>query len=194
MKLHTIVMLMALALISAPVTRAGLYGDGKDATSGELNDQDYWWASFDNMMLELAIKQHQPEGKIGLNLASSVRRLDDLVKKFPKHEEIAKWKKQADEVVAKIDPNASRGVSFNPGCPWDEANYAQLWVNLHWARSALKLNDYNTAASCLPNVMQNYEVMLRPDRMKDYPEDLRKWVVDSKPEADALYKQVKEKR
>ena len=35
--------------------------------------------------------------------------------------------------------------------------------------------------------------MLKPDRMKDYPEDLRKWVVDSKPEADKLYKAVKEK-
>jgi hypothetical protein len=35
--------------------------------------------------------------------------------------------------------------------------------------------------------------MLKPDRMKDYPEDLRKWVVDSKPDAEKLYKAVKEK-
>ena len=34
----------------------------------------------------------------------------------------------------------------------------------------------------------------RMDRMKDYPEDLRKWVVDSKAEAEALYAQVKSKR
>jgi hypothetical protein len=35
--------------------------------------------------------------------------------------------------------------------------------------------------------------MLRPDRMKNYPEDLRKYVEDSKPEADKLYKAVKGK-
>ena len=41
--------------------------------------------------------------------------------------------------------------------------------------------------------MQNYAIMLQPDRMKDYPEDLRKYVVDSKPDAEKLYKATKEK-
>ena len=145
------------------------------------------------MMLDIALKQHQPEGRIGLNLASSSKRLDDLAKKYPKHEEIQKWKQHAEEVQSKIDPNADRGKPFGPECPWDESNFAQLWVNLHWARVAFDAKDYTTALSCLQNVMQNYEIMLRPDRMKDYPEELRKWVVDSKPEADNLYKAVKEK-
>jgi hypothetical protein len=30
--------------------------------------------------------------------------------------------------------------------------------------------------------------------MKDYPEELRKYVIDSKPDADKLYKAIKEKR
>ena len=184
----------ASLLLIDGLCHAGLYSDDeKNATKGELNDQDYWWTKFDMMMLDLAIKQHQPEGRIGLELASTNRRLDDLAKKYPKHEEIQNWKKQVDEVQSKIDSNADRGKPFGPECPWEESNFAQLWVNLHWAHVAFEAKDYTIALSCLQNVMQNYEIMLKPDRMKDYPEDLRKWVVDSKPDADKLYKAVKEK-
>jgi len=194
-KFRSVTLAFALVFLFNPaVIKAGLYGDeAKNATSGELNDQDYWWAKFDAMMLDIALKQHQPEGRIGLNLASSSKRVDDLAKKYPKHEEIQKWKQHAEEVQSKIDPNADRGKPFGPECPWDESNFAQLWVNVHWARVAFDAKDYTTALSCLQNVMQNYEIMLRPDRMKDYPEELRKWIVDSKPEADNLYKAVKEK-
>src|SRR5881628_3367077 len=56
---------------------AGFYGhEAANATTGELNDQDYWWTKFDMMMLDLAIKQHQPEGRIAVDLASTGRRLD----------------------------------------------------------------------------------------------------------------------
>ena len=183
-----------VAMIMASAHGQGLYGDeGKNATSGDLNNQDYWWAKFDAMMLEIAIKQHQPEGHISVDLGSSIRRLDELNKKFPKHQEIAKWKARAEEVESKINPNADRRAAFGPECPWDEANFAQLWVNLHWAKVAYDAKDYNTAKSCMQNVMQNYQFMLAPDRMKHYPEELRKYVVDNKPEADNLYKAIKEK-
>jgi len=187
--------LFVAAALSIPAAPAqGLYADeGKTVTTGDLNDQDYWWAKFDAMMLELAIKQRQPQGHIAVDLASSIRRLDELTKKYPKHLEIAKWTARAKEVDAKIDPNAPRGASFSPECPWDESNFAQLWVNLHWAKVAYDAKDYQTALSDMQNVMQNYAIMLRPDRMKDYPEDLRKYVVDSKPDADKLYAAVKAK-
>jgi len=148
----------AVALLAIPSASAqGLYGDeGKNATSVDLNNQDYWWAKFDAMMLEIAIQQKQPEGHIAVDLASSIRRLDDLSKKFPKHQEIAKWKARAAEVDSKINPNADRRTSFGPECPWDEANFAQLWVNLHWAKVAYDAKDYTTAATQMQNVMQNY--------------------------------------
>lgn len=189
------VLTIAFCVLAVPSLRAqGLYGDeGKNATTGDLNNQDYWWARFDAMMLELAIKQHQPEGHIAVDLASSIRRLDDLVKKFPKHQEIAKWKARAEEVDKKIDQNANRGASFTPDCPWDESNFAQLWVNLHWAQTAFDAKDYTTAYNDMQNVMQNYPIMLAPDRMKNYPADLRSYVVDSKPHADQLFKDVKAK-
>ena len=173
----------------------GLYGDeAKDVKSGDINNQDYWWTKFDMMMLDLALKQHQPEGKIGLELASTIRRLEDLAKKYPNHEEIKAWLKHAKEVSDKIDPNAPRGVSFNPGCPWDEANFAQIWVNLQWAQMKYDANQIDEAHGLLQNVEQNLAIMLKPDRMKNYPEDLRKWVEDAKPKADALLAKIKEKK
>src|SRR5947209_8271546 len=87
--------LFVLALLSTK-SPAGLYDDeSKDATSGDLNNQDYWWAKYDATMLELAIKQHQPEGRISVELGSSIRRLNDLEKQFPKHEQIRQSKDRA---------------------------------------------------------------------------------------------------
>src|SRR5690348_12302461 len=85
-------MTVALVLLSAWLVNTPafgqLYGGKEDITKGDLNDQDYWWSKFDDMMLKLALKQHQPEGRIAVDLASTNRRLDDLAKKYPKHEGI----------------------------------------------------------------------------------------------------------
>ena len=176
--------------ISPSISRAGLYDDeAKDVTKGDLNDQDYWWTAFDMTMLDLAIKQHQPEGPIALNLASTSRRLDDLEKKYPKHEGIKAWKAKVDEVNKKIG-DADRGGSFKPGCPWNEANFGQAWVNYRWGKMQLDAKDENQAYGLFANVKQNFDILLRPDRMKDYPEDLRKWVEDHKEEVDKLVKEL----
>ncbi|HEY3243445.1 MAG TPA: hypothetical protein VGM03_08840 [Phycisphaerae bacterium] len=190
----SIILMMGFVVIVPAACHAQLYGDeGKNVTTGDLNSQDYWWAKFDNMMLELAIKQHQPEGRIGFNLVSSIKRLDELAKKYPKHEDIKKWKQRAEEVQAKIDPNADRKTPLSPECPWEESNFAQIWVNLQWAQMLYDAHDYEQTLSLLQNVEQNLDIMLKPDRMKDYPEDLRKWVQDAKPKADELRKKTKEK-
>src|SRR5437016_1192311 len=111
---------LVLPSVLPPARAAGLYDDEtKDATTGDFNDQDYWWAKFDAMMLELAIKQHQPEGRIGLQLVPAMKRLEQLSKKYPKHKEIAKWKARAEAVQEKIDPNADRNKYFGPECPWE---------------------------------------------------------------------------
>src|SRR5258707_15666697 len=77
----------------------GLYADDtKDKTTGDLDDQDYWWTKWDAKMLEEAVKTRQPEGRISVNLGSAIRRVNDLAKKYPKHEEIKKWKARFEEV------------------------------------------------------------------------------------------------
>ncbi len=184
--------LLSALVICAPA-RAGLYDDdAKNVTKGDLDDQDYWWTKYDMMMLDLAIKQHQPEGRIAVDLASTKNRLDDLIKKYPKHEQLKKWKDHVDEVMDKIDPNADRSAQFNPGCPWDESNFAQAWVNYHWGKMKIDAKEDEDAFGLFQNVKQNFDILLAPDRMKDYPEDLRKWVQDSKPEVDKIYDQLKE--
>src|SRR5437016_12260159 len=128
--LATFTALLLLAALASPAVRAaggpGLYDDDKKVASGELNDRDYWQARWDMMMLDLAIKQRQPEGRIGLNLVSTIHNLEDLTKKYPNHEENKKMKGHAEEIEKKIDPNASRSESWKPGCPWDESNFTHL--------------------------------------------------------------------
>ncbi len=185
---------LALFCMVGGAVRAGLYDtDSKDVTSGDIADQDYWWAKFDHEMLDLAVKQHQPEGRIAVDSEIAIRRLNDLIEKYPKHEDLKKWKAHAEEIDKKVDPNAMRSAAFDARCPWDESNYAQLWVNWHYAKMLLEKKEYGEARSMLTNVEQNYEIMLKPDRMKEYPEDLRKWVEDSKEEADKMMKEAKEK-
>jgi hypothetical protein len=186
-----------LLLCALPTPRAlatGLYGDeGKNVKTGDLNDRDYWQARWDMMMLDLAIKQHQPEGHIGLNLASTINNLNDLTKKYPAHEELKKMKEHAEDVEKHIDPHANRGESWKPGMPWDEANFAQLWINWHEAQMCAKDNDPEKAHMYMTNVMQNYDLLDKPDRLKDYPEDLHKWFDDTKPKAEKFMKELKEK-
>ncbi len=188
------VMLVVCLVFSSKSASGGLYDDdAKNVKIGDLNSQDYWWSKFNMMMLDLALKQHQPEGKIGLNLVGTINTLNDLAKQYPNHEGIKQWLAHAQEIQNKIDQNAPRNVDWNPdpACPWDESNFAQLWVNLNWAKYCVEQKDWNTARSCLSNVEQNYEFMLKSDRMKYYPEDLRKWVVEHKVEADKLYAEAK---
>lgn len=184
---------LVLAITSLSAS-AGLYGDpGKDAKSGDLNDQDYWWTKYDMTMLDLCMKQHQPEGRIGLNLASTDRRLDDLVRKYPQHQGLKDWKKQVTDTIGQINPNASRSESWKPGCPWDEANFGQAWVNWRHLHMQLDENDREHAYSLLLNVKQNFDLLLKPGRMDDYPPELKKWVTDTAPEADKLYADLNKK-
>jgi len=188
------ILVCVLALCLQASARAGLYDDAnKDIKTGDIANQDYWFTKFDMMMLDLALQQHQPEGRIGLELASTINRLKDLTKAYPNHEDLKKWLARAEEINAKIDPNAQRGTPFNAGCPWDEANFAQLWVNFNYSKMLLDAKDYEKAYTMLTNVMQNYDIMLKPDRMKDYPADLRTWVTDHKAEADKMMVLAKDK-
>lgn len=75
---------------------------------------------------------------------------------------------------AKINPNADRGASLGPECPREESNFAQPWVNLHWAKIASTPKITARHSVTCKNVMQSYTIMQAPDRMKSYPDELRK--------------------
>jgi len=165
---------------------AGLYADeAQKVTQGELNNQDYWWARFDAMMLEEGIRTHQPEGHLSIDLASSLRRLDALAQRYPQHAEIRQWKTRAEAVNAKIDPDHDRRAPYKPGFLWSEANYAQAWVNWHWAQTAVAQHETQRARGLLRNVVQNLALLNRPHRMDDYPAEIRRWVEQTAPKAAA---------
>jgi hypothetical protein len=173
----------------------GLYADDtKDKTSGDLDDQDYWWAKWDAKMLDEAIKTRQPEGRISVNIGSSLRRLDDLAKKYPKHEEIQKWKKHFEEVEAKIDPNANRGESFKPGFPWGMSNFEQAWVNFQWGKMAADAGDVSRAVGLYQNVVYNLNLIKEhPDLFDTMPEEYKTWAKEHKPEAEKILADLKKK-
>ena len=187
-------LVIVFCCLLTPLVRAGLFdNDKKEVTTGDLNDQDYWWTKFDMMMLDKAIEQKQPEGKISVELASTTQRLDDLIKKYPKHEDLKKWKEKVDDINKKIDPNANRNEPWKPGCPWDESNFAQAWVNYHWGKMQIADKQIDQAKGTWSNVVSNFDVMLKPDRMKDYPDDLRKWVEDNKEDVDKTEQELKKR-
>src|SRR5258706_13282713 len=96
--LAAVVSLTTFTFAARAEEKKGLYADeGKDKTTGDLKDQDYWWAKWDAKMLEHAIKTRQPEGPISINVAVALRRLEPLVKKYPKHEDLKKCQGRFEE-------------------------------------------------------------------------------------------------
>jgi len=172
----------------------GLYADDKKATTGDLDDQDYWWAKWDAKNLEDAIKSRQPEGPISINVAVGLRRLNDLAKKYPNHDEVKKMQARFQQIQDKLDPNANRGDSWKPGFPWDMSNYAQAWVNWHWGKMAYDANDADRAFGLYSNVVQNFRLITEhADTFKDMPAECHKFVEENKPKAEKIYAELKEK-
>ena len=141
----------------------------------------------------LRLKNHEPKGHINVQAAGAIKRLDDLLKQYPNHADLKKMHDHAADIHSKIDPKASRSAPFTPDTPWED-RLRQLWVNMHHAQFAHAQGDDKTAAGLLSNIRQNQEILLKPDRMKDYPPELKKWVTDSQAQYDQLAKDVKHKR
>jgi len=190
-----------LLSLTAPAARAadekgkGLYAnDAKEATKGDLDDQDYWGARWDARMLEEAIKTRQPEGPISINVAVGLRRLNDLAKKYPKHEEIKKMQARFQQIQDKLDPNANRRDSWKPGFPWDMSNFAQAWVNWHWGKMAADANDAERAVGLYDNVVRNLRIISeRPELFKEMPDEYKKFAEENKPKAEKILADLKEK-
>jgi len=194
--LVAIVCLAALGFNAAAEEKKGLYADeGKDKTTGDLKDQDYWWAKWDAKCLEDAIKTRQPEGPISVNVAIALRRLEPLVKKYPKHEDLKKWQARFQEIEKKLDPNANRRDSWKPGFPWDMSNYAQAWVNWHYGKMLADDNDVEQAISMYQNVVQNLKLISEKEDslFKELPEECHKFVQENKPKAEQILADLKKK-
>lgn len=184
-----LLVLMLAALPSLAQSRpAG--APAKVVSGGDLNDLDYWQVKFDLLMLRYAQEQQQSPGAIDEHLAPAQTKLEKLVKKYPAHIELAAWKRQVDDFRA-AQKDAPRGKKLSAECPWDEDNFEQLWVNVHWARELLKDGGWARAGGLMENIRKNLDILTQPGRTSYYPTDLRKWLDGSKLEVQELSDEIR---
>jgi len=189
------VALLFVGFLTASVAQADLYDDDKKVASGDLKDLDYWHAKFYHLMLEAALKAKQPEYKVGNLAAVQERALGDLIKKYPKHEELKKWLARDEDVLKRVNKDADRLAQWKPDFAyWDNEHYRQVWVNMNLAKMHMDAKDWPDAASRYAWALDNAEKLAaHEDWMKNWPEDVQKWVKDTKEEAEKLAKEMKKK-
>jgi len=187
-----VIAVLAIATVVAagvemPAARAALYSD--DATSvtgGPLLDRDYWRASWDSMRLEDALKERQPEGAILIAVIGQIQLLDELIKKYPNDADFKKWKARAEEIKAKIDPDADRRAEFKPGCLWNEGNYKEAYVNVNYAKTAIDKQDWAAAKDGLNYAERNLGFLRQRiknnDRVAAWPAGAADWVTQASEE------------
>jgi len=178
--------------------KAQLYAsDSTSVKSGDLLDRDYWRAKFDSIRLDEAIKERQPEGAILLAVIGETNLLDELIKKYPNDQDFKTWKAHAEEIKAKVDPNANRGESFKPGSLWNEGNYKEAFVNYNYAKVALDKKDWAAAHDGLNYASRNLGFLVdrikNNDRVSAWPDGAAKWVQDTTADVAKMNAQVSAK-
>jgi hypothetical protein len=190
-------LLVSLAFVGNSIAQAGLYNDEKKIASGDIKDLDYWHAKYYHLMLQAALKSHQPEYLVG-NLAEGQieRTMPDLIKKYPNHEDLKKWMAEYQDVVKQVDKNADRTAHWAPDFAyWDYESYRQAWVNMNLGKMEADVKDWPNAASRYGWAAHNLQILVdREDEfMKNWPAETIKWVKDTLPEADKLAMEMKQK-
>jgi hypothetical protein len=197
-----LVALVTLELASAGgtggIAHAGLYdSDASAIKSGPILDRDYWRAKWNSMRMDDAIKEHQPEGAILIQVIGQQQLLDDLIKKYPNDEDLKKWQTEAKDVQAKIDPDANRSDELKAGCLWSEINYREAYVNYNYAKTAMDQKNWDAAHDGIVYAQQNLEPLQQRikdnDRVNAWPEGAAKWVTDTSAELARMDDQVKQK-
>jgi hypothetical protein len=189
---------LGICALAGSTAYAQLYeSDATSVKGGDLMDRDYWRAKWDSIRLDEAIKERQPEGGILLAVIGQVQLLDELIHKYPNHQDLKAWKAHAEAVKTKIDPNANRGEGFKPGSLWNEGNYKEAYVNYNYARVALDKKDWAAAHDGLNYAERNLgflrDRIKKEDRVGAWPDGAAKWVLDTSAEVAKMDAQVKAK-
>jgi len=176
----------------------GLYDDDKNVTSGELKDRDYYRAKWAFEQIDQAIKERQPEGAIGMQLISEVRLLDDLIKTYPKHELLQKWREKEVSIQKKIGEDFNRSEGFKPGCLWNEYAYREAYVGFHCGKTAAADRDWPMAHDCFRESAKQLGFLQRRldnnERVDNWPPEFVQWIKETKVEAEKLRDETEKKR
>lgn len=175
----------------------GLYDDDNAAvTSGNQNNEAYWYASAYSQALDLALKTRQPEGAISGWLREKViKAIDEALSAYPAHEDLKKWKARADQIKSKVNPDADY-AEFKSDFPWRHDKYLDGWVALNWARCAHDAGDWNIVyekSRRVTDLFGEYGCQ-KNDVLKTLPEDAKKLVLDGYAEGEKLWAESKSKR
>lgn len=184
-------------LCLSPVARLaadGLYDDDNKITSGDIKDISYWRLKWTMDRLEEAIKSRQPQGRIAVEVGSSLRSADDLIKMYPMHGGLKKWRERLAEVDKKIDPNANRQEAFREGCLWAEGNYELAYASLGAAKTAAAQKNWEDARGWVRQGLQNLgfleDRLKKGERVANWSPEFIAWIKEARPEGEKLREQV----
>jgi tetratricopeptide (TPR) repeat protein len=171
----------------------GLYDDDNAAvTTGDLALRDYWRAKFNDMMLDQALKSKQSEGAIGYALIGAIQLLDELLKTYPNHEDLKRWKQKAVTIQGKIGPNFSRSDSFTANCVWNQHSYQEAYVGYHCGQLFGQQNNWPEARDCFRTAAQKLEFL--QDKVDLWPAENAAWVKEKKAEVERLRDEAGKKK
>ena len=171
----------------------GLYDDEKTAiTSGDVLDVIYWQTKFAALKLEAALKLRQPEGAIRGILPDIINGCNDVLKTYPNHEDVKKWRDHALDIQKKIDPNAAAADFKSNFAQWRDFSYESGWRFYHLAKMAADAEDWLWAHSHAADAGKQLARAL--DRMAEWPADVQEWVKSAQTEMAALEEKAAKKK
>jgi len=171
----------------------GLYDDDKaSVTGGDVLDVIYWQTKFANEKVEHALKTRQPEHPIRLELASLINGCNDVLKTYPNHADVKKWKEKAETIQKKIDPNAASADWKSNFGHFRDFGYEAGWRHYHIAKMAAKDQDWGLAHS---HASESVTQLGRAEsRMAAWDADVQEWVTSAKSEMEKLDAEAVAKR
>jgi hypothetical protein len=171
----------------------GLYDDDKKSiTSGDILDVCYWQTKFAYLKFEAALASRQPETPIRLQTADVVNSTTDVLKEYPNHEDLKKWKAKAEDIAKKIDPNAVPADWKSNFAHWKDYSYEAGWRSYHIAKMAAAADDWGLARSHADEAVT--QLTRTVARMEQWPADVQAWVNASKAEMEKLAAEARTKK
>jgi len=163
----------------------GLYDDDKaEMTSGDILDVIYWQTKFAFNKFKAAMAAKQPEGDIRFTLIDVVSGCEDLLKTYPKHNDIQAWLAEAKKIQAKVNPESMPVGWRGDFEAWGQNSYEMAWRAAPIARMAMAIEDYTQAASFGRDAVTYLNQA--KERMANWSADAKKFVETTLPEMEQL--------
>lgn len=171
----------------------GLYDDEKaGTTSGDIFDVIYWQTKFAYLKFGAALKSRQPESAIKGIIPGIINGCDDLLKTYPNHEDVKKWRAEAIDTQAKIDPNAPPADFKANFAQWKDFSYESGWRFYNLSKMAAQTGDWTWAYSHAGDAETHLTRAI--GRMAQWPEDVQAWIKSALEEMVALKESAAKKK